>query len=539
MGEETTIYQQLIKSFTENYIEKLFYFCLKKTGNSAEAQDLASDITLNILAALCGGTIPEHFSAWVWQIARNRYSSWADKKHRRLNSVAFLDISDYDNLPDKSSGNEPLETSLLHSEELSLLHRERAFITADYRQIVVAIYIDDRKAKDIAASLCLPLSTVLSKLSRARKILKEGMCMAREFGSKSYNPEDVNFFSSGSQPSGLPWNAVYRKIPKNILLEASNNPSTIEELAVELGIAVPYIEEEVNLLVQATLLKKVGDKFVTDFFILSKECSQEIYSIQRKSATERNKMFDTVISESLEKVRALGIAEDHISDSTVKWWLMVYCADYYLSTLKGYDVNFPYTRKNGENWGFVGYENVELPETIVMGHTGSGDESKAMFWTYQFSDYNLWQDPKILHDSSYVTLLADILKNKRKPSALTDSEQNFWKGLNGEVAHLNADGFAVPDILVIRWEILKEIKEILKSHPLYTKIMENIQDVFDKIVQVLKKYNTPYLKDQLIYCASMKILETRMMLIHDAVASGSLTLPDSKHNTIGMWIEFE
>lgn len=531
--------RQLIKSFTENYIEKLFYFCLKKTGNSAEAQDLASDITLNILTALHSGTIPEHFSAWVWQIARNRYSSWADKKHHRLNSIAFFDINDYDNLPDKSSINEPLETSLLHSEELSLLRRELAFISADYRQIVVAFYIDDKKAKDIAASCCVPIGTVLSKLSRARKILKEGMCMAREFGSRSYNPEDVNFFSSGSQPSGLPWKAVYRKIPKNILLEASNNPSTIEELAVELGIAVPYIEEEVNLLVQATLLKKVGDKFVTDFFILSRECSQEIYSIQRKSAAERNKMFDTVVSESLNKVRALGIAENHISDNTVKWWLMVYCADYYLDTLKGYDVSFPYTRENGENWGFVGYENIELPETVIMGHTGSGDESKAMFWTYQFRDYNLWQDPKILHDASYVTLLADILKNKRKPAALTDSEQIFWKGLNGEVAHLDAEGFAVPDILVIQRKNLEKIKEILKSHPLYTKIMENLQDAFDKTIQILKKYNTPHLNDQLIYCASMKILETRVMLIHDAVTLGSLTVPDSEHNTIGMWIEFE
>ena len=44
--------EKLIKEFTENYMESLFYFCLKKTGDSEEAQDLTQDIALNILSAL-------------------------------------------------------------------------------------------------------------------------------------------------------------------------------------------------------------------------------------------------------------------------------------------------------------------------------------------------------------------------------------------------------------------------------------------------------------------------------------------------------
>ena len=52
------------------------------------------------------------------------------------------------------------------------------------------------------------------------------------------------------------------KIPNNILLQANNNPSTLEELSIELGVALPYMEEEVNLLHQATLLEKQGDKYI-------------------------------------------------------------------------------------------------------------------------------------------------------------------------------------------------------------------------------------------------------------------------------------
>lgn len=71
---------KLISDFTENYMGKLFYFCLKKTSNHVEAEDLTQDIALQIFSALTKGTIPINFSAWVWQIARNRYSVWAKQK---------------------------------------------------------------------------------------------------------------------------------------------------------------------------------------------------------------------------------------------------------------------------------------------------------------------------------------------------------------------------------------------------------------------------------------------------------------------------
>ena len=82
----------LIHAFAENYMEKLFYFCLKKTGCNEEAEDLTQDIVIQIIDALNKGTIPANFSAWVWQIARNRYSVWAKEKHNRNESVSGSDI---------------------------------------------------------------------------------------------------------------------------------------------------------------------------------------------------------------------------------------------------------------------------------------------------------------------------------------------------------------------------------------------------------------------------------------------------------------
>ena len=58
----------LIQEFIKNHMEKMFYFCLKKTGNNSEADDLVQDITLNIISALKKGMIPTSFSAWVCKL---------------------------------------------------------------------------------------------------------------------------------------------------------------------------------------------------------------------------------------------------------------------------------------------------------------------------------------------------------------------------------------------------------------------------------------------------------------------------------------
>ena len=162
---------QLISGFTENYMEKIFYFCLKKTGSNDEAENLTQDIALQIITALNKGTIPTRFSAWVWQIARNRYSVWATKKHKRNESVTGSDIGDYE-IEDES---ENILEKHIHTEQLALLRRELAFIKSDYRNIVVAYYTENKNVREIAESLSLSTNTVKSRLLRAREILKEGM----------------------------------------------------------------------------------------------------------------------------------------------------------------------------------------------------------------------------------------------------------------------------------------------------------------------------------------------------------------------------
>lgn len=191
-----TITERLISDYTSDYMEKIFYFCLRKCGNTVSAEDLSSDISLNVIAALTKGTVPENFPAWVWRIARNRYAAFAGQRHEeseRLVPLPKNEDGEESDLPDDISVEDTCIEEEISRENLARMRRALAFIREDYRNIIVAYYIEDRKVEQIAASLGIPKGTVTSKLCRSRKLLKEGMTMAREFGKRSYNPENIYY----------------------------------------------------------------------------------------------------------------------------------------------------------------------------------------------------------------------------------------------------------------------------------------------------------------------------------------------------------
>ena len=359
--------------------------------------------------------------------------------------------------------------------------------------------------------------------------------MAREFGKRSYNPENVAFAASGSQPSGLPWKVVQRKIPNNILLQASNNPSTIEELSIELGIALPYMEEEVNILHRATLLEKEGDKYITNFFILDKDCRVEIYHALRRTARERSRLIREFIDDRITDIRALDIAGAHIDNNTIRWWLIPDLIDYLIeNSVKAQNIYEPPKHANGESWGFVGYEITDLPEETVMGHNGSGDKNE--FWTYKYGDYSLW-DQCGEPEYEEVELMCNCIRENRKISSFTDIEKRVWDGINGRYAHISDDGYMIPDILVIRIEKLRRIHQLFREHKNYELLIKNVANLYEKVEEIFKKYSHQVLHANIGYNIRMELYATRMMAIHDLVNENVLKLPeDTSKSSLGMHI---
>lgn len=384
MQEMNGIRERLVNEFTENYMEKLFYFCLKKTGTQIEAEDLTQDIALQILSALNKGTVPVSFPAWIWQIARNRYSVWAKEKHKRNESVTGSDIGDYE-ISDES---EDILDEMIQTEQMALLRRELAFIKSDYRNIVVAYYIENQNVREIALSLSLPTNTVKSRLLRAREILKEGMDMAREFGVKSYKPEELTFTCSCEKYGDYdqPWSILCHAMYKNIFLEAYGNPSTAEELSIELGIALPYMEDELKYLTEQTFLIKRENKYETAFPIIGKDVQEKIWNYNSDITERLTGLLEKLVDGYSKVCEMHGIRYygQYVTYEDAKWALLMMAFDALAyAANKG---NFEYTKRpNNGSWDIVGYQNADIPYIPFVGQHGSD----VSFAQYKFKYDNI------------------------------------------------------------------------------------------------------------------------------------------------------
>ncbi|MDR0917279.1 MAG: RNA polymerase sigma factor [Oscillospiraceae bacterium] len=483
----------LIHEYADEFLEKVFYFCLRKCGGVTAAEDLAGDITLSIVTQLRRGAVPESFPAWVWKIARNRYSKWALSARKTRELFTADELSELDIASDTAVGD-----ALMHDEELRLLRRELAFVARDYREILVAYYIENRKTDEIAMTLNIPKGTVVSKLHRIRKKLKEGMSMSREFGKLSYNPENVGFVMNGqSGRDGTPWCFLSRLLSKNVLLAAYRNPSTAEELAIELGIALPYMEDELSQLVQFELMKKNGDKYETAIFIVSAKAQERCYLHMASIAAELSSLAIKTVEFRIRCYEENGVKwhEGYQNYEDMKWALLMRRVDdFYFDVIRRHppekDVpnisrNRHTRRPSGGEWDLLGLEDCKIDRPPFIGLHGTGETYDYGSYNYQFGQYK-FQYEKITEQTpvqlseNQCRALVDIARQtaEKTPLVILDELVQF--------GYLRKDGEAYrPTFMVTFSDKLGELTEEQKAE--YQRLAKPAIELLDSLYLVCRE----------------------------------------------------
>ena len=121
--------------------------------------------------------------------------------------------------------------------------------------------------------------------------------MERKLGEKSYNPGTLKLDFWGNNYNYY-HNICDKKLPQAILLAAYNRPLTQEELSVELGVAMPYLEEELETLETAGLLLKNGKRYETNIIILTSEYKKELANSNPSRKTKTNFINQEKISKT-------------------------------------------------------------------------------------------------------------------------------------------------------------------------------------------------------------------------------------------------
>lgn len=500
-------YSSLAEYYAKEYLDKIFYFCLKKTGSAEQAEDLTQEISLCVLEELANGVIPDHFHGWVWQICRNRYARWADRKHKRSDISSGWDVTDLAEA-DQPTSDSP-ETALIAKEEQELLRRELAFTAGEYREILIAYYFEQRRVSEIALKLSISESAVKQRLHRARNKLKEGMNMARTFGKKSITPESISYIGSGSHPSGLPNSALNRMIPQNIVIEAHNNPSTAEELAMELGIALPYMEEEIEILYRSDLLKKTADgKYLTNFFIADKDTQAAITTLSVEAGKEILPAIKSLIAEMKDKLLAADVKPASMSESDFLWLVSIECSRRISESASNPGLYWSFKRPDGGSWGLVGFETGYHDGLRFLGHNGNCDGNVGIdFWVhgphaFEFCKPDERMGHRLAYNNRCFPLIKDVLEGKRKVSDFSEVERDMWNDDMGRYVH-EENGQTVFDLPIYRGNFDKLWGEEFQKCEAYAQAREICVKLDQRIQAYLRSITDPNLHEQIDYVALM------------------------------------
>ncbi len=343
--------QEKVTELLSDNLKNIFAFSLSRLYDKSEAEDLTNDIICEVLQYARRLRNEDAFYSFMWRIAENTFKKRIRK--RNFTTMEFDEdfVGTYWVTP---------EEEYLKSEELNLLRRELSLLSKQYRETSIAYYIDGRNCSEISTDLGISVEMVKYYLFKTRKILKEGIGMSREFGEKSYNPGTFRMDFWGEGDNSCYWQLFKRKLPGNILLSAYSTPVTIQELSIELGVAVVYLEDEIELLMKHDLIKKTGDKYQTNIIIFTdeyeKKLTNRIKPIYEKAAEQLNEK----LSNLLPTLKALDFRGNDYNSNRMKWTfanlVMIFALN--LSDKKGRELFGEYPPLSNGSYGFVfGYDN--------------------------------------------------------------------------------------------------------------------------------------------------------------------------------------
>jgi RNA polymerase sigma-70 factor (ECF subfamily) len=147
--------------------DQLYNFAHWLTQNTTEAEDLVQETYAKALRGFPSFQTGTNFRAWMYRILRNSFLS---SKSGLKETVSF---DEEDVTTDALSSQNTPETLLLAQADRAMVQEALGEMAVSYREILLLCELEEMSYQEIAQTLAIPIGTVMSRLSRARKALRE------------------------------------------------------------------------------------------------------------------------------------------------------------------------------------------------------------------------------------------------------------------------------------------------------------------------------------------------------------------------------
>ncbi len=147
--------------------DSLYNFARWLVRNRSDAEDLVQETYRKALLRFASFQSSTNFRAWIFQILRNTFLS----SHSRLERRRTVAMDSGEDGP--AVENETPETILIERSNRQLVQRAIDELPAHYREALLLCEVEEISYQEIAEILSIPIGTVMSRLARARRAIRE------------------------------------------------------------------------------------------------------------------------------------------------------------------------------------------------------------------------------------------------------------------------------------------------------------------------------------------------------------------------------
>jgi RNA polymerase sigma-70 factor (ECF subfamily) len=149
--------------------DQLYNFAHWLTQNRDEAEDLVQETYVKALKGFSSFQLGTNFRAWMYRILRNTFLT----SRTGLTARMTVPLDPEEELPEPPLERETPETILIERSNWELVQSAIEELPVHFRETLLLCEVEEISYQEIAETLSIPIGTVMSRLSRAKKTLEE------------------------------------------------------------------------------------------------------------------------------------------------------------------------------------------------------------------------------------------------------------------------------------------------------------------------------------------------------------------------------